>query len=112
MSLLRGVCVATFVFTFNALVLDSDRAFAQAAPAAQAAGPRFRPDGPNADAWGQKEGYPSCIEYVDRLHCRVGASLATTRCFLRAPSRRRNNPSRWRAQRANPSFAIASTGSS
>jgi CubicO group peptidase (beta-lactamase class C family) len=72
MRLLRGVCVATFVFMFNALVLDSDRAFAQVAPASQAAGPRFRADGPNADEFGRKEGYPSCIAYIDE-RCRVGA---------------------------------------
>ena len=72
MRLLRRVCVATFVFMFNALVLDSDRAFAQAAPASQAAGPRFRADGPNADEFGRKEGYPSCITYIDE-RCRVGA---------------------------------------
>lgn len=73
-GLLGVACAAAFAFTLDAPAPDS-RAFAQAAPAAQAAGPRFRADGPNADVWGQKEGYPSCkgIEYVDKLHCRVGA---------------------------------------
>src|SRR5258705_1881552 len=75
MRLLSGVCVATFVFMLDALVLDSEQAFAQAAPASQGAGPRFRADGPNADEFGRKEGYPSCkgIEYVDNTRCRVGA---------------------------------------
>ena len=72
MRLLRGGCVATFVFVLHVLP-DSDRAFAQAAPASQGAGPRFRADGPNADAFGWKEGYPSCISYVDETRCRVGA---------------------------------------
>jgi CubicO group peptidase (beta-lactamase class C family) len=75
MRRLRGACVATFVFMLGALVLDSHQAFAQATPAAQGAGPRFRADGPNADEFGQKEGYPSCkgIDYVDQTRCRVGA---------------------------------------
>jgi CubicO group peptidase (beta-lactamase class C family) len=75
MSRLSVACVATFVFMLGALVLDSHQAFAQATPAAQGAGPRFRADGPNADEFGQKEGYPSCkgIDYVDQTRCRVGA---------------------------------------
>ena len=57
---LLGVCVATFVvIMLDALVLNSDRAFAQAAPASQGVGPRFRADGPNADEFGRREGYPS-----------------------------------------------------
>ena len=57
------------------LTLNSHRAFAQAAPAPQAASPRFRADGPTADEYGQKDGYPSCkgIDYVDQKRCRVGA---------------------------------------
>ena len=45
------------------------------APAVQGAGPRFREDGPNADEFGRKEGYPSCkgIAYIDNTRCRVGA---------------------------------------
>jgi len=73
---LLGVCVATFVvFMPDALVLNSDRAFAQAAPASQGVGPRFRADGPNADEFGRKEGYPSCkgLAYIDETRCRVGA---------------------------------------
>ena len=76
MRLLGGVCVATFaVFMLDALVLNSDRAFAQAAPASQGVGPRFRADGPNADEFGRKEGYPSCkgLAYIDETRCRVGA---------------------------------------
>ena len=76
MRLLGGVCIATFVvFMLDALVLDSDRAYAQAAPVPQGAGPHFREDGPDADAFGRKEGYPSCkgIEYVRETRCRVGA---------------------------------------
>ena len=41
----------------------------------KATGPRFRADGPNADEFGRKEGYPSCkgLAYVDETRCRVGA---------------------------------------
>jgi CubicO group peptidase (beta-lactamase class C family) len=75
MRLLGGVCVATFVFMLDALVLDSHQAFAQGAAAIQGAGPRFREDGPKADEFGWKEGYPSCegIAYIDNTRCRVGA---------------------------------------
>jgi len=39
------------------------------------AGPRFRADGPDAAAYGQNEGYPSCTgrNYMGELRCRVGA---------------------------------------
>jgi CubicO group peptidase (beta-lactamase class C family) len=69
------VCAAAFSLTLDALVLGSQQAFAQAAPASQGAGPRFRADGPNADEFGRKEGYPSCkgIDYVRQTRCRVGA---------------------------------------
>ena len=73
--LLGAACAAAFPFMLDALALDSHQAFAQPAPASQGAGPRFRADGPNADEFGQKEGYPSCkgIDYVDQTRCRVGA---------------------------------------
>ena len=70
MTRLPIVCAAAFCF-----ILDVPQAFAQAAPAAQGAGPRFRADGPNADEFGRKEGYPGCkgIDYVHQTRCRVGA---------------------------------------
>jgi CubicO group peptidase (beta-lactamase class C family) len=73
--LLCAACAAACPFMLDALTLNSHRAFAQAAPASQGAGPRFRADGPNADEFGRKEGYPSCkgIAYVDETRCRVGA---------------------------------------
>ena len=45
------------------------------------AGPRFRADGPEADAYGRQEGYPSCtgqiylreLPAMRELRCRVGA---------------------------------------
>ena len=85
------VCVAAFSFILDALVLDPQQAIAQAAPASQGTGPRFRADGPNADEFGRKDGYPSCkgLAYIDQTRCRVGAAVDTTRCFLRAPSDRR-----------------------
>src|SRR5215813_1180341 len=38
-------------------------------------GPRFRLDGPDADAFGRVEGYPVCrgLEYAQRQRCRIGA---------------------------------------
>lgn len=68
-------CAAAFPFMLDAFTLNSHRAFAQAAPASLGAGPRFRADGPNADEFGRKEGYPSCkgIAYVHEARCRVGA---------------------------------------
>ena len=110
MRLLSGVCAATFVFMLGAVVLNLVPAFAQAAAVPQGAGPRFRADGPNADEFGRKEGYPSCkgLAYIDETRCRVGA---LSRYFLPAPSLRRNSQANWRAQRPNLSFAIASQGS-
>src|SRR5262245_42899793 len=37
--------------------------------------PQFRADGPDADAYGRKDGYPMCtgLVYIDNLGCRVGA---------------------------------------
>lgn len=45
------------------------------AAVAQTAGPRFRADGRDADAYGRKEGYPACrtIEYAAKQACRIGA---------------------------------------
>ena len=39
------------------------------------AGPRFRADGPNAEAYGRSEGYPSCkgLAFVREDRCKVGA---------------------------------------
>ena len=78
MRLLGGVCAATFILILDfssAVVLNSVPAFAQAAAVPQGAGPRFRADGPNADEFGRKEGYPSCkgLAYIDETRCRVGA---------------------------------------
>jgi hypothetical protein len=71
--LLCVACAAALPFMLDALTLNSHRAFAQAAPASQGAGPRFRADGPNADEFGRKEGYPSCkgIAYVDETPYRT-----------------------------------------
>src|SRR5215475_11631882 len=73
--LLCVACAAACPFILDAFTLNSHRAFAQAASASQAASPRFRADGPNADEFGQNEGYPSCkgLDYVDQTRCRVGA---------------------------------------
>jgi len=112
--LLCVACAAALPFMLDALTLNSHRAFAQAAPASQGAGPRFRADGPNADEFGRKEGYPSCkgIAYVDETRCRVGALSRYDTLFPARTITARNNQSHWLAQRANPSFAMASPGSS
>src|SRR5215469_4897772 len=72
---LSAVYVLALAFMLDAFGQDSGRAFAQAAAAPQGAAPQFRADGPNADEFGRKEGYPSCkgLEYIDQTHCRVGA---------------------------------------
>ena len=53
-------------------------AFALALPCALAqepSGPRVRADGPEADTYGMKQGYPSCkgLDYLGDQRCRVGA---------------------------------------
>jgi CubicO group peptidase (beta-lactamase class C family) len=64
------------------LITVMGAAAAQAPP-----GPRFRADGPQADVFGQREGYPACtgLEYVDNTRCRVGALSAFDTLF---PARR------------------------
>ena len=49
----RVLCAAISVFT---LVLFSDRTFAQTTTAPEGAGPHFRADGPDADAFGRRGG--------------------------------------------------------
>ena len=58
----RTIAVAVFVGAF-------------ASVAGSEAGPRFRADGPEADAYGRNEGYPLCsgLAYLRELGCRVGA---------------------------------------
>jgi CubicO group peptidase (beta-lactamase class C family) len=76
------------------LALASVSASAQTQPASGTeAGPRFRPDGPEADAYGQNEGYPSCtrLAYLSELRCRVGAfshfdTLFPARAIAASPS--------------------------
>ncbi|HSH89035.1 MAG TPA: serine hydrolase [Ramlibacter sp.] len=51
-------------------------AILMAAPAlAQSTGPRFRPDGLDAERYGIKEAYPPCtgLTYINEQRCRVGA---------------------------------------
>ena len=73
--LICATCAVAFPFMLDAPTLNSPGALAQAVPASRASGPRFRADGPNADEFGQKEGYPSCkgFDYADQTRCRVGA---------------------------------------
>ncbi len=66
------LCVAILALMLNA---GSDRAFPQAPKVPQGAGPHFRTDGPNADEFGRKEGYPACrgLAYIVETRCLVGA---------------------------------------
>lgn len=49
--------------------------FAAAAESVGGAGPSFRADGPDADRYGAREGYPACpgMAFVAESRCRVGA---------------------------------------
>ena len=75
MKLIGAVCVSTLVLMLDALLFDLHQACAQTVSVSQGAGSRFREDGPKADEFGRKEGFPSCvgIAYIDNLRCRVGA---------------------------------------
>ena len=57
------------------------------ARSAELPSPRFRHDGPEAEAFGMSEGYPRCagLEYVQQRRCRVGAFSAFDALF---PARR------------------------
>jgi CubicO group peptidase (beta-lactamase class C family) len=76
-SFKRLLCLASAAafLLFGVLTPDLHRAFAQSESAPQAGSPRFRADGPAADEFGQKDGYPSCkgIDYVSQKSCLVGA---------------------------------------
>ena len=69
------LCAATLVIIFDLLPLGANPAAAQTSAATLNAGPHFRDDGPNADEFGRKEGYPSCkgLAYIQETRCRVGA---------------------------------------
>lgn len=58
--------------------------FAAAAEFAGGAGPSFRADGPDAERYGSREGFPACrgTEYVGDLRCRVGAFSRFDTLFL------------------------------
>ncbi len=66
--------VARLAILLVALALAAPSVAAQALLDAPA-GPRFRADGPEADAYGRAEDYPTCTRfaYIDDLRCRVGA---------------------------------------
>ncbi|MBI2771032.1 MAG: serine hydrolase [Burkholderiales bacterium] len=56
-------------------LLSALAGIAIAAAAAPASGQRFRADGPDADAYGRRQGYPACtaLTYLNEQRCRVGA---------------------------------------
>jgi CubicO group peptidase (beta-lactamase class C family) len=68
-SVLAIACVAA------ALSCDPRPAAAQAPVVPSDAGPRYRADGKDADAYGRAEGYPACtgMAYLREDRCRVGA---------------------------------------
>jgi CubicO group peptidase (beta-lactamase class C family) len=74
-KVIRVLCVATFVIIFDLCPLGANPVAAQTSAAPLSAGPHFREDGPNADEFGRKEGYPSCkgLAYIQETRCRVGA---------------------------------------
>jgi hypothetical protein len=96
----------------DALVLDLSGGLAQGSTVSQATGPHFRADGPNADEFGRKEGYPSCKgpAYIDETRCRVGALSRYDTLFPARTITARSNQSNWLVQRANLSLVIASRG--
>ncbi len=74
--MLRGIAISR-VLALATITgsLASAPAAAQTQPVPSSeAGPRFRADGPEADAYGRSEGYPTCtgLSYVRQLRCRVG----------------------------------------
>ena len=72
---IRVLCVATFVIIFDLCPLGANPVAAQTSAVPLSAGPHFREDGPNADEFGRKDGYPSCkgLAYIQETRCRVGA---------------------------------------
>lgn len=79
MRLLSGIAAdraSVFVVVLDLLASVPGPSAAQA-PADRLgnAEPHFRADGPDADAYGRKEGYPACtgLTYIRDLRCRVGA---------------------------------------
>jgi CubicO group peptidase (beta-lactamase class C family) len=72
MTKLTFACLAALIAIASAA---SPVRTAEAATALADAGPKFRADGLNADAYGKAESYPSCkgLEYIGEQRCRVGA---------------------------------------
>jgi CubicO group peptidase (beta-lactamase class C family) len=70
---MRKRAATSFILALALSVALPESAPAQTAPAD--AGPRFRSDGPDADGYGRRQGYPACVAlaYVRDLGCRVGA---------------------------------------
>ncbi len=71
-----GMAVSGRVRARGAAVTALALAVALAALSAVASGePRFRPDGPDAEAFGRSQGYPPCqgLDYVREQRCRIGA---------------------------------------
>src|SRR5262249_7468502 len=85
---------------------------AQASVVPSEAGPRYRADGKDADAYGRKEGYPACtgMAYVREDRCRVGALSHFDTSFLRGQLLPPRSRACSRARRVNRAFAISLRG--
>jgi CubicO group peptidase (beta-lactamase class C family) len=93
-----SLALGALLFTYGLLVAQP--------VAGGEAGPRFRPDGAQADALGRDEGYPPCrgLAYVREQRCRVGAFSHFDTLF---PSRSINAPrARSHLRRASDEPAI------
>jgi CubicO group peptidase (beta-lactamase class C family) len=76
------------------------------------AGPRYRADGPDADAYGRKEGYPACsgLTYRRDLGCRVGALSQFDTLFPARVIAASKSPTPLRRAAAEPSIRYSFNG--
>jgi CubicO group peptidase (beta-lactamase class C family) len=106
----RGTAIGAVALA--AAVLSASLAAAQTVQPSTG-GPRFRADGPDADAYGRRQGYPSCagLAYMHERGCRVGAFSHFDTLF---PSRRIAAPASPSPLRraAEPKIRYAWAGSS
>lgn len=76
------------------------------------AGPRFRADGRDAEAYGRKQGYPACVGLAYRrdLSCRVGALSHFDTLFPSRTIAASGSPSRLRRSAAEPGIRYSWAG--
>jgi CubicO group peptidase (beta-lactamase class C family) len=103
-SLIRAVVLAVFA-----------AALATAAvPASAQGGPRFRVDGPDAEALGHNDGYPTCtgLDYVSQPRCKVGAFSHLDRLFPARAIAAAATPSPLKRAAAEPDLRYGADGQS